>query len=63
MGIFGFGSDLDSIPTNNGFADQKMALDWIFENIKTLGGSPDMLTFIGQGFGSPCFHYHQKKRL
>ena len=51
MGLFGFGTDLDSIPQNIGFYDQKMALEWIFENIEALGGARDMVTFIGQGFG------------
>ena len=51
MGLFGFATDLDSIPENIGFYDQKMALEWIFENIEALGGARDMVTFIGQGFG------------
>jgi len=51
QGIFGFGTDLDSISTNNGFADQKMALDWIYENIAAIGGDKDKIVFVGQGFG------------
>ena len=51
MGIFGFGTDLDSIPENLGFEDQKLALAWIWENIEALGGATNKITLIGQGFG------------
>ena len=60
-GIFGYGTDLDSIPSNNGFADQEMALDWIYANLNALGGRPDMMVFVGQGFGGIAALLHAKK--
>lgn len=61
QGLFGFGTDLDSIPSNIGFADQAMALDWIYENLETLGGDSSMIAFVGQGFGGITALLHAKK--
>ena len=58
-GIFGFGTDLgESIPTNNGFYDQRLALEWIFENVGLFGGSADRIVFVGQGFGGVAALLH-----
>jgi len=61
MGIFGFLTDLDSIPENNGFLDQKLALDWIYANLEKIGGSLDKIVFIGQGFGGITALLHAKE--
>ena len=61
QGILGFGTDLETVPANNGFADQEMALDWLYANLEQLGGRPDMMVFVGQGFGGICALLHAKK--
>lgn len=33
---------------NAGLKDQRMALDWIQENIQAFGGNPDQVTIMGQ---------------
>lgn len=44
---------------NYGIFDQSMALKWIQENVKSLGGNPSKITLLGHGTsGGPCAFYH-----
>lgn len=44
---------------NFGLQDQSLALDWIHENVKSLGGNPNQVTLLGHGTsGAPCALLH-----
>lgn len=40
---------------NNGLHDQRVALQWVRENISGFGGNPDELTTVGESAGG-CKH-------
>ena len=51
-----FGSLYDNmyqtgITGNQGFLDQKMAIEWVFENIEYFGGDPSRITIFGESAG------------
>ncbi|XP_065367731.1 acetylcholinesterase, partial [Calliphora vicina] len=44
---------------NYGLQDQSLALKWIKENVKSLGGNSNQITLLGHGTsGAPCAFYH-----
>ncbi|XP_047488976.1 juvenile hormone esterase-like [Penaeus chinensis] len=58
LGVLGFLSTEDaSLPGNLGLKDQTLALRWVQDNIRDLGGDPDKVTLFGQGSGAQSVHY------
>ncbi|XP_054289944.1 juvenile hormone esterase-like [Macrosteles quadrilineatus] len=59
LGVFGFLSIEDNVmPGNQGLKDQRLALQWVQENIKTFGGDPTKVTIFGNSAGSASVHLH-----
>ncbi|XP_071527813.1 uncharacterized protein [Panulirus ornatus] len=59
LGVLGFLSTEDSVlPGNLGLKDQTLALRWVQDNIRHLGGSPARVTIFGESAGSASVHYH-----
>lgn len=59
LNVFGFlGFEDDFARGNLGILDQYMALVWVRENIKYIGGSPDNITLIGHGSGASSILVH-----
>lgn len=55
LSAFGFlaGKEaLEAGSTNIGFRDQRLALQWVQENIDAFGGSPDEVTVFGESSGA-----------
>lgn len=59
LGIFGFLSSGDSVsPGNYGLWDQRLALQWIKENIEDFSGNPNSVTVVGSTAGAMCSSLH-----
>lgn len=61
LGVFGFLAhpDLsrdDGAPGNYGIQDLLLALHWVKDNVKALGGDPSRVTLAGQSAGSMSIH-------
>ncbi|ROT73667.1 putative venom carboxylesterase-6-like [Penaeus vannamei] len=57
--LVGFLSTEDAeLPGNLGLKDQAMALRWVQDNIRDLGGDPDKVTIFAQNAGGAAVHYH-----
>ncbi|KAL8883068.1 MAG: hypothetical protein Q9192_007468, partial [Flavoplaca navasiana] len=55
LNIFGFPGFPRS--TNLGLQDQRLAIRWIYTNIRAFGGSPDRIVIAGQSSGSVAVDY------
>lgn len=63
VGPFGFLSTGDAASTGNwGLKDQQLALRWVKQNIRALGGDPDRVTLVGQSAGGVSVHTHVAAR-
>jgi carboxylesterase type B len=56
LGFLSF--ETEQVPGNAGLKDQVMALKWIQQNIRQLGGDPDNVTIFGESAGACSVHYH-----
>ncbi|KAJ6016990.1 carboxylesterase [Penicillium sp. IBT 35674x] len=58
VNIFGFPNAAGLNNPNPAILDQRMALEWVHENIAAFGGDPEAITMWGQSAGSQSTDYH-----
>jgi carboxylesterase type B len=58
LGIFGWLSGSQDVTANAGLLDQKLALEWVKENIHLFGGDPERVTVIGESAGGGSIMHH-----
>ena len=52
LNVFGFLTSMsDKSPGNYGLWDQKMAIQWVHDNIESFGGNPNSVTIFGESAG------------
>lgn len=54
---FMFGRNKD-LPANLGLLDQRLAMNWVRDNVEYFGGDPDMITLMGHEAGAQSVGYH-----
>jgi acetylcholinesterase len=59
LNIFGFPNALGLDEVNLGILDQRLALEWVRDNIQGFGGDPNLITFWGQSAGGAMVDAHQ----
>lgn len=57
MNIFGFPGD-PNIRNNLGLLDQRLAIEWVRDNIAAFGGDPDRITIFGQSAGGESVDFY-----
>lgn len=57
MNIFGFPAHPNGT-FNVGILDQRMAIEWVRDNIEKFGGDPSRITLFGQSAGAASVDYH-----
>lgn len=59
LNAFGFMSAQDpSLIGNYGMWDQRLAIEWVKDNIADYGGDPNKITLFGESAGAFCITYH-----
>ncbi|KAI0012259.1 carboxylesterase [Xylariaceae sp. FL0662B] len=60
LGIFGFPGhpDPNAVPYNLGLMDQRLAMEWVRDNIAAFGGDADRITLFGSSAGAASVDYH-----
>ncbi|PVH84741.1 alpha/beta-hydrolase [Cadophora sp. DSE1049] len=58
LGLFGWLSGSEDITANVGLLDQRLALDWIQQNIHLFGGGPSRVTVMGESAGAGSIMHH-----
>ena len=59
VGAFGYPAPLNGlVPVNLGLKDQRLALEWIKDNVKSFGGDPNNITLMGESAGASAV-WHQ----
>lgn len=64
LNIFGFISTGDSnLPGNYGLWDQRLAIQWVKNNIREYGGNPSSITIFGESAGATSVGFHSLNPL
>lgn len=58
LGLFGWLSGDDNVTANAGLLDQRLALEWVQENIHLFGGDPSRVTIFGESAGGGSIMHH-----
>ncbi|EEP79125.1 predicted protein [Uncinocarpus reesii 1704] len=57
LNIFGF-AGAPGLPQNVGLLDQRLAVEWVRDNIAAFGGDPDRITIFGHSAGGVAVDYY-----
>lgn len=58
VGLLGFHGDPESKNRNPGFLDQRLAVEWVRDNIEAFGGDCSRLTLFGQSAGAASVDHY-----